>query len=162
MHNHLRFLFYNSGTFACINQNNVDESGACLINTWMKISEGRCNSWRDVSCSSLEGPSLLFIGIFLKCGVFLIYTTNLPCSLVKFKNDQAKLQSSSEFSGFDFLILFVNSVSFPSMGRHSWQHVVSFRSGAAVLAGCCCVPSYRGLNCRSKGTLLIGKENVSK
>lgn len=28
MHNHLRFLFYNSGTFACINQNNVDESGS--------------------------------------------------------------------------------------------------------------------------------------
>lgn len=28
MHNHLRFLFYNSGTFARINQNNVDESGS--------------------------------------------------------------------------------------------------------------------------------------
>lgn len=26
MHSHLRFLFYNSCTFSCIHQNNVDES----------------------------------------------------------------------------------------------------------------------------------------
>lgn len=152
-HNHLRFLFHNSWTFSCINQNNVDERESLFNKHSDEEIGGQVRFLTACVAGRLWSPVAPSQGHLLGNAFFSYVPPIYHVVLFKFKDGWARLRSSLGFSGFQFWSLFTNLVTFfASVENKAWPSSCQLSVGERVAA-------HRFLEI---GEPFRGKDNVSK